>query len=372
MKRYFCLIVTSLAALAQADTVVLKNGQRMEGVIKAETAESVTLNFGVGDITLSRSKIASIERDEASRAKTEAAWKKSYFADARFAPERFADLAAAYREVEALRPQAFKAASDRRSDERKLAELIASAEVARQEVSATSRRMAEIPKVEAGDDPLLVDLYNERVKAYNDAQARLIALLDDGKAVQDKLATESPIVGRYVEKADRLRGRVEKDMTPLLMSDDLTDDERTFVGELVQRTSAFAGDVQSVRVPFTSEGEATVIDVTINGTKSGKFILDTGASMVVMGRAFAGSLLDKSGDKVKMRLADGTVTDADALTLKEVKAGGAVVHNVAAAVLDESPGPGIDGLLGMTFLQDFIVHFDASSGTLELLRLKND
>ncbi|MEQ8819413.1 MAG: hypothetical protein RLY93_04155 [Sumerlaeia bacterium] len=56
-------MVMGLAGSAVADTVVLRNGNRLDGVIRHETDSRVVLQLPSGQVTLSRSAIAKIERE---------------------------------------------------------------------------------------------------------------------------------------------------------------------------------------------------------------------------------------------------------------------------------------------------------------------
>ncbi len=57
-------VLTALVGLAHADTIILKNGSKLEGRIVKETPDSVViLVSGVGKLEVERKRIAEIERD---------------------------------------------------------------------------------------------------------------------------------------------------------------------------------------------------------------------------------------------------------------------------------------------------------------------
>lgn len=59
----FCLVIDGLLASgAQADTVYLKNGRKMEGIITEETADYIQLAVGVGHVKFYMAQIERIER----------------------------------------------------------------------------------------------------------------------------------------------------------------------------------------------------------------------------------------------------------------------------------------------------------------------
>jgi len=79
MKKYFVLIglgVMGFAGLAHADTVYLKNGRAMEGVIKSEDSQGIELEISIGTVKFQKSEISRIEKSEANDAALRAQWEK--------------------------------------------------------------------------------------------------------------------------------------------------------------------------------------------------------------------------------------------------------------------------------------------------------
>ena len=65
-------------------------------------------------------------------------------------------------------------------------------------------------------------------------------------------------------------------------------------------------------------------------------------------------------------MADGRRVEAIPFILKSVKVGEAEVKNVYAATFKEEVTSGADGLLGMTFLDNFVMQIDAKNNKLVL------
>lgn len=108
--------------------------------------------------------------------------------------------------------------------------------------------------------------------------------------------------------------------------------------------------------------DITVAKVTINGT-TGSFIVDTGASMVALSPEFAARAKTASSPnsrRLLMHTANGVV-DAALVTIGRLEVGKVSAENVSAAIMSKSLGPGIDGLLGMSFLARFDVTLDAKT-----------
>jgi aspartyl protease family protein len=92
--------------------------------------------------------------------------------------------------------------------------------------------------------------------------------------------------------------------------------------------------------------------VTINGIAAGTFVVDTGASLVVLSRAVAEKLrLDLNGAPLLFAQTANGVSTGTGKVLDNVDVHGLRTSHVPAAIAD---GLGdVDGLLGMSFLTRF-------------------
>ena len=77
------------------------------------------------------------------------------------------------------------------------------------------------------------------------------------------------------------------------------------------------------------------------------------------------------GRSVQCTLADGSVTSAWSIRLDELRIGRVRVRNVHALVLDSTHSLDSDGLLGMSFLNNFLFQIDTEKDQL-ILRQKQD
>ncbi|MEW5895184.1 MAG: retropepsin-like aspartic protease [Candidatus Omnitrophota bacterium] len=124
-------------------------------------------------------------------------------------------------------------------------------------------------------------------------------------------------------------------------------------------------------VPLTRRGNSLFVRAGINGRASAQLLLDTGASPTQISSDLARRLgIDlRKGHSVNVRIADGRMIETVQILLKEVRVGGAVAKNVPAVVL---PGNNdYDGLLGMSFLNNFIFRIDSQKGELVLQKRVN-
>jgi len=129
--------------------------------------------------------------------------------------------------------------------------------------------------------------------------------------------------------------------------------------------------------PRSVRGEETVVslhrargnwiaEVRLNDSRTARFVVDTGASACVISPELAADLGVRPGPRaetVPMQVVGG-VTAGPRVTLASMRVGDAEVENVAAVI--HSIGPGIEGLLGNTFLGRFTVTLDPDKGVLVL------
>jgi clan AA aspartic protease (TIGR02281 family) len=114
--------------------------------------------------------------------------------------------------------------------------------------------------------------------------------------------------------------------------------------------------------PAAGPGRVVKVSVLINNV-SGTFILDTGASYVVMKASFAEKAkIDlEQGSTVRLHTANGVVDGkrgrADMIQLRSLKARGVPVVIEA----DDSAAYGAEGLLGLSFLSRFNLTIDGST-----------
>lgn len=126
---------------------------------------------------------------------------------------------------------------------------------------------------------------------------------------------------------------------------------------------------EGMTIPLTKIGRSFVVRARLNGARDARLIVDTGAEITVLSHAVAldaGLLPSQTVATVTLNTAGGSVR-ADVFRVGSVSLGDAEVRNVTAAVHDLSDAPaGIDGLLGLTFLDRFLVTLDMQKGELHL------
>ena len=123
---------------------------------------------------------------------------------------------------------------------------------------------------------------------------------------------------------------------------------------------------RDVLVPLESGLGVWIVPVVINGLHHGRFLLDTGSSVVVVAPTFATAmrLVQRDGvDAVELQTLGGR-TRGPASTLASLRVASAELQDLPVVIHD--PGPGLDGILGNTFLNHYRVTVDADRRQLRL------
>ncbi|TLY18487.1 MAG: hypothetical protein E6K69_00015, partial [Nitrospirae bacterium] len=126
-----------------------------------------------------------------------------------------------------------------------------------------------------------------------------------------------------------------------------------------------------ITVPVFRVGLSLVVQARLNGSREAKLIVDTGADITILSNQVArdaGILPSSYISTVTLNTAGGPVR-ADMASLDAIAVGAAEVLHVPVALHDLPDTPaGVDGLLGLTFLDKFLVTLDAQKGELHLSR----
>jgi clan AA aspartic protease (TIGR02281 family) len=118
------------------------------------------------------------------------------------------------------------------------------------------------------------------------------------------------------------------------------------------------------------EGKSYFVRARVNGSVWGRFLLDTGASAVQISKKMAKRLNInyKKSQAVPVTLAGGGMVMGRMVVLDEIHLGEVAVRNVKAIILDYENEQSSDGLLGMSFLENFVFQIDAKKNELILTK----
>ncbi len=133
--------------------------------------------------------------------------------------------------------------------------------------------------------------------------------------------------------------------------------------ETKARTSGGKSGGETYRIRVEKTGSSMLVRVRLNGTVTAPFLIDTGASDVVIPASVAKELgLKLDGARTgRYSTANGIVTQS-LVNLASVNLGGAKAENVPATVSTSMTY----GLLGLSFFNHFEYRFDPGSGIVTL------
>lgn len=126
----------------------------------------------------------------------------------------------------------------------------------------------------------------------------------------------------------------------------------------------YAGAGRAI-ISFTPGAPAVVTLATVNQRHKGRFLIDTGASQVALAAEFARKLGVALGDETVLVRTAGGLASARPVILDVIAVQRASASRVGALVMSSMP-PGIDGLLGLSFLSRFEMSMNRQRGRLEL------
>ena len=349
-----------------ADTVELKNGNSIEGVVTEETDTHIVIDLGVGSMSVARSRVSAIRRaDEAGREAIEREWEQKHFLHRKYVPFGLEDLAASFRILRDSRDAALRSRRDLHDIDDEIKALQKERTADEQKLVAVSRELqAADPKV----DP---EAYNALVVQSNALRAGLMVKGNRVQRAAKRAEDTSSSIANYLAALDEFRDAFEAQQRTTT-DQGLSDREAFFLAGIADRLKGYDGELTITQAPVKREGDSTIVTVRINDRAQGQFILDTGAALVTLSAAFAQKLkIDLAEEPtIPLVLADGRRVTATRVVLDKVSLGDAVAHDVVAAVLPVSSHRDIDGLLGMSFLKHFVVGLDGKSGKLVLRQLK--
>lgn len=356
------------APAARADRVFLRNGQVLEGLAMPPEAGILRLKIGVGEIRVPEDSVVRIERTDPELLRRQ--WEADHFDHPGFRPESCRKLAEELRALEGDRAAAVAAAGRHESNraagpelDRQIALLQAEAEPLRAELARRGEANAAALK------PGEVDAYNLLVSRSN-ALANRIALLGARRAdLPAERAKDRQTISDYLLKVERFAERLEQERKT--RARDGNPAEQGFVARAIRKVAGWQGEILRANIPHEDYNGHALVPVRLNDRLEVHLLLDTGATLVSLTADTVRKLglAGEESGRVRIRLADGRALDAPALRLASVQAGDARVTDVEAVILPDRPAPGVDGLLGASFLREFVVRYDASAGCLELMRL---
>jgi clan AA aspartic protease (TIGR02281 family) len=368
MRRVMPILLAALAVLplSRGDVVHLRNGRTLEGQVEEETAAHVILQVGVGTVKLKRSSIRTIARSgprEAAALRDQ--WQERYFYHAKYVPEAYAPLAAAYRSLDQKRRGAVNASARLQKVHARIAASERRRQRMFQELAKVDRRLSGL------DMKSDREVYNATVAEHNALSSRMNVGHDDQRRDLEEILKLSRALGGYTKALAAFRKRFREAREQAQADGSAAEPGvEALLNGIGRRLERFEAEFASADIPVEPRRGQLVVTVRLNDAVNARLLLDTGASTIVFSEALAARMgLDLASlPTASYSLADGQVVEGHPLILDSVQVGEATARHVGAAVLPDPPSPGLDGLLGMSFLQRFQVHVDPAHGKLVLKR----
>jgi len=317
-----------LAAQAWADVVVLKNGNEMEGLVQKADADEVVLDMGFGTTALPRRTVLRIKRSSPQDAeKLRGEHRRKFFDTGRWVPKSCQDLFTRYQEVGRSRETAGDA----------------------------KKRRDGLTDEEA---KLSADIGGLEGQARYDAWKRL-------QEIQTLLPAAEREMQAYFTKFKALEAAIPEAKA------EGSEEEREFHARLAESVQEMEKDFNQDAIVSRKAGSHLVVQAVLDGRVPATLMVDTGASLTTISPRVAAQLTPVPGSESDglTSMADGRRVKVRMFRVASLEVGRSKEEMVAVAVLP-SPGNGVDGLLGMSFLEHFAVQVDASTGMLLLNRLK--
>ncbi|MFH1779060.1 MAG: retropepsin-like aspartic protease [Candidatus Omnitrophota bacterium] len=345
----------------------MKNKRILTGVIKEESDTAVVVDIGIGKVTILKSDIESIEKagtEEQEELVTD--FKKREIEKGTFIPPGLEDIANRYQElkrdknkVDVERSQFTSLKKEFNEKKEKFNSLL----------STFNAKNQELRNLDPNRD---VKYYNKVVSDVNSLNAKLALLSDDLLKLNDKYPLYSQAVQKtiikYKDSLVSFKIYFEKE-SKAAKGKELTGDEVCFYDTIGEATANLEKSLRKDSIALVKSSGNLVVEVKLNDTVMCLMAVDTGASLVTISRSIASQLeIDFGGERneIEMLLADGSKAKARMVNLKSVAVGNSRAEDILAAVMDRAPGPGIDGLLGMSFLDNFSVKIDSVNNALIL------
>lgn len=368
-KEFFLLLFCfsfCISLQGVCDEVHLKNGRIMEGIIGKETESLITIDVGCGEITLRKDEIDYIDKyTDKEQAELRKKWSQKYFLHPDFTPLSLRELAENFKNLERLKKSAIESKEEKESITQKIVKLYKETEVLNKDLVKTSEKLsiAKMEDVRQG--------YNALVNEYNSLVAKIQVNNYNIDNFRKQLPDFDVRVSDYTSNLMSFREKVSQVSEALEVK--ASQEERYFLENIRKKIDDMEEDLVQYKVSYNEYGSHVVVRALLNKSIEANLMVDTGASLVVISKDTATRLgIDVQGGGFPSGntiLADGRKVKAVFITLQSVKVGNAEVRNVQAAVL-ESVGEQHDGLLGMSFLENFIVSIDGKSKSLILEEFK--
>lgn len=350
------------AAVAFADMIYLKNKNSMEGIIEKEGNDTIILNVGYGRITLDKRDIQSIYKySSQEQAALEERWSYQYFTRPEFIPDSLKYIAQDFNNLESARDTAIASKKEKDKAQQEIQELETELAKSKADLAQVNTKLTQLkPEDNLKEYNLLVEKTNSllaqiNLNEYNKTQ------------LQKQITALDKNISGYINEVRLFRDRfsqIDDALTP-----EAKEEGKYFFSGVEKKIDEMSNDFIKHDITYNRSGLSIIVEAWLNNLVKVNLIVDTGASLVILSQEIIDKLgldLKDEGSPMLVTLADGRKVKAKSVILKSVKVGEAEVKNVQAAVLEDKEVTDEDGLLGMSFLENFLVNIDVKANRLVL------
>ncbi|MCK5355126.1 MAG: clan AA aspartic protease [Methyloprofundus sp.] len=362
-RRYiapFCLLslFAFCSSLALADKIVLKNGRNFSGTIKKQTATHITLDIGGGSISLRKSSIESITKNDDSTA-TQTNRPPTNVLIELDPPNELMDIANRYKKLQKERFSAIQAKKKAQAIKRERAALL------KRFAQEKKRYFAAAQRVTHAQPNNNVRAYNNLVHKQNQASNKLKATQNKISLSFKKVSHGEKTISRYQLSLENMQQQVKLRKTADVALEN-GKQAQLFWAKLDKKLSRLNEEFKHVSIAHDNANDHMILTMRINDRVNGRFLLDTGATYVTLSQAMATRLNLNSSSlyTIPLKIADGSTIRGKVTVLNSMSVSGVQAKQVTAVILPAPPKQGVDGLLGMSFLREFVVNIDSANNKI--------
>jgi len=372
----------------QADQLIFKSGRVMNGTVLEETDSYVTISIGAGSIKINRSKLKKVVKGSSGEIK-----RKKLSADdilhLEYAPKELVPLAVKFKKLLAKRREAKNAqyqmgryqlqmSACEKQDQLFLKNILYGQSV----LLSLQEKIAKIkiPKTPPTQNDAIIEfnkllLEKEQLKAKRDqVQASILALAQERKKGMKQKSICRDFYFKSMDPINLYFVDLQKFVTLYAdergkrLAESPTKKTQEFFARMDRYVLQFQKETPTSRIQSTKRNGLTFVQAVVNGRVSGEFILDTGASNMIINESFAQRLgIDVTRlPSREIIMANGRRITVKYGHLESVSLGGAVVKNLEMDVIPNHPNNQESGLLGMSFLKNFAIRLNGATGEMEL------
>jgi len=191
-----------------------------------------------------------------------------------------------------------------------------------------------------------------------EAETKVHTLQEEKKLLDQRLSDFLHRVG----EAERLLQEAEAkpDATPAILD------------RLRTRIQVHGGRLQLIDLPHERRNGSILVRARLNNRADATLLLDTGASLVVLSRNLANraGVTQQTGPLMTRSMADGSPRNLPAALVDILQVGPTQGKLIPAVISEAPPGQDIDGLLGMSFLEQFDWSYDPRTDRLVLRQVR--